>query len=123
MVLAFPCCLTSLNSSPALRFHWLLLLPLLFSFFDIVLGQRWVSIWTIPPLEDWKQQQQQARWWGSCVLFVKVNLLPTDSSPGRGPRSPECQKTRRVSDLHRDWRFRQEGSLGLGDVTAEFDGS
>lgn len=91
--------------------------------FSPVLQQRQVSIWKILPWEDWKQQQQQAYWWGSSVLFVKVNPLPLNQPQVEGPHSPECQKTWSVPDLHGDWHFRQKDSLCLGDVTAEPDGS
>ena len=83
-VLVFLFCLTGLvpamffNSTGSCSSHSLI------HPFDPVLRQPEVSICRISPLENWKQEQQQACWWGSSVVFVKADPLCTESAPGRG---------------------------------------
>lgn len=125
MIWYLPFPVAQLGLTPALFFSCTGSAPPVHLFMHLILcwdGGRWAyggsCLWRIAHNSNSRPAGGEA---ASCLL--KSTLFPPNQPQAEGLHSWECQKTWGVSDLHQDWHFRQNGSLCLGDITAEFDSS
>lgn len=85
-------CLTRLNASPLLKFHWSQPLPLACSLIQLCAGVGVGEHMEDPAFRGLETTAAAGLLVGSSILFVKVNPLPTEAAPGRGAMQPKMSE-------------------------------